>query len=71
MILIYLKKLLVLSSIHNYSILFLIIMKNEGPKVSTCKLVETNSALDFLKNNTPMASASEGIIFDKIQGIAF
>ena len=27
------KKLLVPSSIHNYSILFLIIMKDEGPKV--------------------------------------
>ena len=33
------------------------------------KLVKTNSALDFLKNNTSSASASEGIIIDKIQGI--
>ena len=38
------------SSIHNYSILFLVIMKYEGPKVF--KLVKSNSALDFLKNNT-------------------
>ena len=52
------------SSIHNYSILFLIIMKDEVPKVY--QLVKTNSALDFLKNNT-----SEGIIFDKIQAIVF
>ena len=43
---------------------FLIIMKDEGPKVF--KLVKTNSTLDFVKNNTPSASASEGIIFDKI-----
>ena len=32
------------------------------------KLVKTNSALDFLKNNTSSATASEDIIFDKIQG---
>ena len=35
------------------------------------KLVKTNSALDFLKNNTSAATASEGIIFGKIQGIVF
>ena len=35
------------------------------------KLVKTNSASDFLKNNTSSATASEGIIFDKIQGIVF
>ena len=48
------------------SILFLIIMKDEGPK--GFRLVKTNSALDFLKNNT-----LEGIIFDecKIQGMVF
>ena len=57
------------SSIHNYSILFLIIMKDKGPKVF--KLVEANSALDFLKNNTSLAGASDGIIFDKIQAIVF
>ena len=56
-------------SFHNYSILFLIIMKDEGPKVfEVCK---TNSALDFIKNNTSSGSISEGIIFDKIQGIVF
>ena len=44
-------------------------MKDEGPKVF--KLVKTNSALDFLKKYTSLASASEGIIFDKIQGIMF
>ena len=32
------------------------------------KLVKTNSDLDFLKNSTSLATASEGIIFDKIQG---
>ena len=32
------------------------------------KLVKTNSVLDFLKNNNSCAIASEGIIFDKIQG---
>ena len=39
-------------------------MTDEGPKVF--KLVQTNSALDFLKNYTSSASTSEGIIFDKI-----
>ena len=43
-------------------------MKDDGPKVF--KLVKTNLALDFLKN-TSLASASEGIIFDKIQGVVF
>ena len=55
------------SSIHNYSILSLIIMKDEGPNVF--KLVKTNSALDLLKKHTSLASASEGVIFDRIQGI--
>ena len=41
-------------------------MKDEGSKVF--KLVKTNSALDLIKNNTSSASASEGIIFGKIQG---
>ena len=58
------KKLLALLSIYNYSILFLMIMNDEGPKV--LKLVKTNSALDFLKNNTSSASISEGTI-NKIQ----
>ena len=44
-------------------------MKDKGPNVF--KLVKTNSALDFLKNNTSSASVSEGIISDKIQGIVF
>ena len=44
-------------------------MKDEGHKVST--VVQTISTLDFLKNNTPSASASKGIIFDKIQGVMF
>ena len=57
------------SSVHNYSISFLIIMKDEGPKVR--KLVKTNFALDFLKNNTSSASALEGIIFDKIKPSRF
>ena len=35
------------------------------------KLVKTNCALDFLKNNTFSASASKDIIFDKIHGIVF
>ena len=35
------------------------------------KLVKTNSALDILKKNISSATASEGIIFDKIQGIVF
>ena len=35
------------------------------------KLVKTNSALDFLKNNTFSPTALEGIIFDKIQGRVF
>ena len=57
------------SSIHNYSILFLIIMKDTGSKVF--KLVKANSALDFLKNSTSLDNASEGIIFDKIHCIVF
>ena len=47
-------------NVHNYSISFLIIMKDEGPKVR--KLVKTNSALDFLKNNTSSASTL-GLLF--------
>ena len=43
--------------------------KDEGSKV--LKLFKTNSAFNFLKNNTSWACASEGIIFDKIQGIVF
>ena len=39
-------------------------MKDKRPKAF--KLVQTNSTLDFLKNNS--ANASEDIIFDKIQG---
>ena len=35
------------------------------------KLVKINSAFDFFKNNTSPASASEGIIFDRPQGIMF
>ena len=38
-------------------------MKHTGLKV--LKLVETNPALDFLKNNTTSAITSGGIIFDK------
>ena len=49
-------KILAPSSIHNYSILILIIVKDEGPKVF--KLVKTNAALDFFKNNTCLASTS-------------
>ena len=41
-------------------------MKDNGVK-SFYELVKTNSALDFLKNNTSSATASEDIIFDKIQ----
>ena len=33
------------------------------------RLSKTNPALDFLKINTSSASASKGIIIDKIQGI--
>ena len=44
-------------------------MKEERLKVF--KLVKTNSSFDFLKNNTPSANASEGIIFEKIQDILF
>ena len=44
-------------------------MKDE--RLNIFKLVKTNSTLDFLKNNTHSARASEGIIFDKIQGILF
>ena len=36
-------------------------MKDKGPEVF--KLVKTNSALDFLKNNTSLATASEDIIY--------
>ena len=52
-------------SIHNYSILFLIIMKDKGPKVF--RLTETNSALDFRKNNTSSVNTLEGIIFNEMQ----
>ena len=44
-------------------------MKDEGSKVF--KLVLKNSALDLLKNDNSLASASEGIIFNKIRGIVF
>ena len=39
-------------------------MKDEGPKVF--KSVKTNSAVDYLKNNTFSANASKDITFDKI-----
>ena len=51
------KNLLTPSSIHNYSILFFIIMKDKGSKVF--KLVKTNYRL---------AGASKGIVFDEIHG---
>ena len=41
-------------------------MKDKRSKVF--KLFYKNSALDFLQNNTSLATASEDIIFDKIQG---
>ena len=44
-------------------------MKDNVSKVF--KLVKTNSALDVLKNTTSSATASEDIIFDKIQHIVF
>ena len=44
-------------------------MKDKGPNLS--KLVKTNSALDFLKNNTSSATTSEGIIFEKIHSTVF
>ena len=40
---------------------FTIVMKDEGAKV--LKLVKTNFASDFLKDNTSVASVSGGIIF--------
>ena len=48
------------SSIHNWNILFLIIMKDEGPN-----FLSFDSVLDILKNNTSSTTASEGIIFVK------
>ena len=57
------------SSIHNYSILFFDNCKRQRAKIF--KLVKTKSVLDFLKNNTSLASAWEGITFNKIQGIVF
>ena len=63
------KKTLTHSSVHNYSILFSIIMKVEWSKVF--KLVETNSALDFLRNNISWPCASEDIIFQKIKASCF
>ena len=56
-------------SIQNYSILFLIIIEDKG--LNVLKLVKTNFVLDFLKNNTSWANGSEGMIFEKIQGIVF
>ena len=44
-------------------------MKDKGPNVF--KLLKINSVMDFLKDNTSSASASDGIIFDKIRGIVF
>ena len=44
-------------------------MKDKGPEVF--KLIKTNSALDFRKNNTSSVNTLEGIIFNKIQGIVF
>ena len=43
-------------------------MNDQRPKVF--KLVKTNFALDFLKNNTSLASASEGIIFYYISKVS-
>ena len=44
----------------------MIIIKDKGPE-----LVETNSTLDVLKNNTPLAGASEGIILIKSKASFF
>ena len=41
----------------------------ERQRAKVFKLVKTNYALDFLTNNASSARSSEGIIFDKIQGI--
>ena len=50
-------------------------MKDKLPNVfklvktnSALHFSKTNTALHFLKNNNSLASASDGIIFDKIQG---
>ena len=40
-------------------------MKDKGPEVF--KLIKTNSALDFRKNNTSSVNILEGIIFNQIQ----
>ena len=40
-------------------------------KGNNFKISLKNSALDFRKNNTSSSSPSEGIVFDKIQGIIF
>ena len=44
-------------------------MKDKGPKVF--ELFKTTYVLDAFKNNTSSASALEGKIFHKIQGIVF
>ena len=44
-------------------------MKDKEPKVF--KSVKTSSTLDFLKINISFATASKGIILNKIQGIVF
>ena len=41
----------------------------EDNELKKFKLVKINRALDLLKNNTSSASASAGIIFDKIQAL--
>ena len=40
-------------------------MKDKGPKVF--RLIKTNSALDFRKNNTSSVNTLEGIIFNEMQ----
>ena len=55
-------------SIHNYSISFLIIMKDEGPKVFKLKLTLPGVSQKYTSSD----STSEGTtIFDKILGIVF
>ena len=43
--------------------------KHERRRMKSFRLVKTNFALDFLKNNTSLASIMEGFILDKIQCI--
>ena len=62
------KKILAPSSIHNYRILFLIIMKDEGPKVF--KLLKNKLCLGFSQKVIPPRLISRRVLLPPANEVA-